>query len=123
MKGRRSDIPPWPEGTGFPVAIVMNKKQQNSVARIRQEAASIERTVPLELKRSSQQRKKSLEKSWSSITTHAFHLNIEYPRLSLFYDPQQYLDHTRKVMEQVDALVEADILPTVEKSTANEEVA
>ena len=77
----------------------MNKAQRVSVERIRQNAAIIEDLVPIEVKRFSQQRRKTIENAYASITTHAFKLGLpQPPRLSYLYDPAQYLDNTRQLV-------------------------
>lgn len=82
----------------------LNKTQQQSVARIRLAAHTIEELVPLELKRQSQQRKHTLETMYASLTLHAHKLHLQVPALSTFYDPQQYLAHTRAIVEQLSPL-------------------
>jgi hypothetical protein len=75
----------------------MNKAQQYSLMRIEQAIATIEELAPKEEKREAIQRRRQMEKAYESMTIHAGKLGIEVPELSLFYYPEQYLEHARLV--------------------------
>lgn len=82
----------------------MTKAQIHSIERIKLNARIIEENVAKELEREARQRKRAIESAYQSLTTHAHKLNISLPRLSTFYDPQQYLDHTRHILKRVEEL-------------------
>jgi len=75
----------------------MSKAYEQSLQRIHQATQTIERLVPLEQKRTSMQRKKQMENAYASLSLHAGKLDIQLPRLSTFYKPEQYLEHAHLV--------------------------
>jgi len=77
------------------------KSQQHSIARIKQEVEFIQQIAPIEMKRISRQRKKQMEKSYSDLSLHGHKLGIQVPRLSVLYNPKQYLEHANKVLDDV----------------------
>jgi hypothetical protein len=81
----------------------MTKAQLNSVNRLKQAIELIEKTAPIELKRRSRARKRTMENAWSSLTTHAYKLGFDVPKLGVWYDPQQYLDHCLAVKNALTA--------------------
>jgi hypothetical protein len=69
-------------------------------------AQLIEPVALREIERESQQRRRSLESLYQRLCRHAAKLEIDYPRLSTFYRPQQYLDNTRAIVAAVGAAAE-----------------
>jgi hypothetical protein len=89
----------------------MKKWQEYSVGRLQQAILSIEQTAPLEEKRSSMRRKKSLEQDYSTLQTHCGRLDFDIPRLGIWYDPKQYLE----VAHTVDKALMLFLATEVEK--------
>lgn len=88
----------------------MNKAQRVSVERIRQNATIIEELVPIEEKRLSQQRRKTIVNAYESITTHAYKLGLSLPpRLSYLYNPTQYLDYTLHIVAQLQEYERSEV--------------
>lgn len=78
------------------------KAQQRSIDTIKSYARIIQEEGTKELKRSSQKRRKALVNSWSTITTHTYKLELDVPVLSFRYLPQNYLDNTKNIMDQLE---------------------
>jgi len=75
----------------------MTKAQQYSIARLQQAIETIEELVPVERGRSSNQRRKWLEKAHEVLRLHGSKLGVTVPGLSHFYYPEQFLEHSRLV--------------------------
>lgn len=73
------------------------KAQQHSLDRLRQAITEIERLVSLEQQRLSFQRKKALEHTHATLRLHAGKLDITFPALGYWYDPEEYLHHAQHV--------------------------
>jgi hypothetical protein len=78
------------------------REREYSLMRIRRAIAIIEELAPLEQKRESKSRRKSMEKTYESLTLHADKLGMSIPRLSTFYRPEQYLEHARIMRSQLE---------------------
>jgi hypothetical protein len=79
----------------------LTKAQRHSLARLYQAIADIERLVSLEQKRLSFQRKKVLEHTHATLRLHAGKLQITFPALGSWYDPEDYLKNARYVAAQL----------------------
>lgn len=77
----------------------MNKAQHHSINRLRASIRIIEELVPLEQKRFSAQRKRTLESAHVTLRRHAGSFGITFSDLSLLYHPDQYLEHAHVVAE------------------------
>lgn len=86
----------------------MKKWQVYSVGKLQQAILSIEQTVPLEEKRFSRQRKKSLEQDYSTLQTHCGRLDFNVPRLGVWYDPGQYLEIANRVKKTLEVFLELE---------------
>lgn len=88
---------------------VMKKWQAYSIGKLQQAIASIEQLAPLEEKRSSRQRKKSLEQDYSTLKVHCGRLDFKIPRLGVWYDPGEYVNVAREVHEAVVLFLATDV--------------
>ena len=70
----------------------LTKKDAYSIQKIEWANNLIQKTVPDELKRESQARRKTLGQAFETLRLHANKLGIEVPKLSTFYNPKQYAD-------------------------------
>jgi hypothetical protein len=77
------------------------KQTTYSIQRILQEAKIVLELAPQEQKRLSDRRRHRMIKSYDYLTLHAHKLDLQVPRLSFLYFPQQYELHTRKILEQM----------------------
>ena len=82
----------------------LTKAQQHSIARLQQAIQTIEQLVPLERKRTSVQRRKQLENAHEVFSVHCPKLQIEVPRLSTFYNEEEFLAHARMVARQIQQI-------------------
>jgi hypothetical protein len=89
----------------------LTKAQRHSLARLHQAIQDIERLVPLEQKRLSFQRKKVLEHTHATLRLHAGTLQITFPALGYWYDPEDSLKNARYVATQLALCFPA--LPTL----------
>lgn len=87
----------------------LTKAQQNSVTRLRTAIETIEQLVPIERKRSSRQRRKSLEQAHGVLRMHGYKLGFTVPSLSHFYDEEQFLAHAHLVADQLQRM-QADVI-------------
>lgn len=81
----------------------LNKQQQNALTRLLWAIETIEETVPIERKRSSQKRRKLLSDAHAKFNIHCSVFGIEAPRLSYLYNEENYLKNALKVKAQLQA--------------------
>lgn len=79
----------------------LTKAQQHSLSRLHWAITEIERLVPLEQKRLSFQRKKVLEHTHATLRLHAGKVQITFPSLGYWYDPEEYLRNAQYVAAQL----------------------
>ena len=82
----------------------LTKAEQNSLTRLQQAIETIEQLVPIERKRSSRQRRKSLEQAHGVPRLHGDKLGFTVPSLSHFYDEEQFLEHACLVADQLQRM-------------------
>lgn len=78
---------------------LLTKTQQHSIDQLCASIRLIEEFVPLEMKRSSTQRKRKLESAHVTLRHHAYAFDLSLPPLSMFYQPEQYLEHVHLVAQ------------------------
>ena len=67
------------------------KANQNSISKINNAIQAIKETVPQEIKRESQKRRKLLDNAFSTLNCHCSKLEIELPSRGTFYNPENDL--------------------------------
>jgi hypothetical protein len=82
----------------------MTKAQEHSLQRLRQAIRVLQELAPKELQRSSQRRKHDMENAHATLVCHAEKLHLQVPALSIYYSPQQYLDHAQTLERQLRVL-------------------
>ena len=82
------------------------KAKETSQSKVIELARQIELLAVKEIERESHHRRHSLESLYQRLCIHATKLGIDYPQLSTFYRPQEYLDNTRAMLAAVQASLE-----------------
>lgn len=86
------------------------KKHQYSVDKIKHANKIIQELVPHELKRESQARRKTIASMFESLRLHAGKLGIDVPKLSTFYNPQQYADIASGIADKIEVAHEEKVI-------------